>query len=34
MSGALTIGLAAALRLVLVRGGILDSVVYHLLLFA
>ncbi len=34
MSGALTIGLAAALRLVLVRGGILDSAVYHLLLFA
>lgn len=28
LSGALTIGLAAALRLVLVRGGILDSVVY------
>ena len=31
VSGALTIGLAAALRLVLVRGGILDSVVYGLL---
>ena len=31
MSGALTIGLAAAVRLVLVRGGILDSVVYGLL---
>ena len=31
MSGALTIGMAAALRLVLVRGGILDSVVYGLL---
>nr|WP_325185920.1 AbgT family transporter [uncultured Oscillibacter sp.] len=31
VSGALTIGLAAALRLVLIRGGILDSVVYGLL---
>lgn len=31
VSGALTIGLAAALRLVLVRGGILDSVVCGLL---
>lgn len=31
VSGALTIGLAAALRLVLTRGGILDSVVYGLL---
>ena len=31
MAGALTIGLAAALRLVLARGGILDSVVYGLL---
>lgn len=31
ISGALTIGLAAALRLVLTRGGILDSVVYGLL---
>lgn len=31
VSGALTIGMAAALRLVLVRGGILDSVVYGLL---
>ena len=29
--GALTIGMAAALRLALVRGGILDSVVYGLL---
>lgn len=31
VSGALTIGLAAALRLVLARGGILDSVVHGLL---
>lgn len=31
VSGGLTIGLAAALRLVLIRGGILDSVVYGLL---
>ena len=31
MAGALTIGLAATLRLVLARGGILDSVVYGLL---
>ena len=31
VSGALTIGLAAAVRLVLVRGGILDSVVHGLL---
>lgn len=31
VSGALTIGLAAALRLVLVQGGILDSMVYGLL---
>lgn len=31
VSGALIIGMAAALRLVLVRGGILDSVVYGLL---
>lgn len=32
VTGGLIIGMAAALRLVLARGGILDSVVYHLLL--
>ncbi|MCI9156838.1 MAG: YfcC family protein [Lawsonibacter sp.] len=32
VGGALTIGMAAALRLVLVQGGILDSIVYGLLL--
>ena len=32
VAGGLTIGMAAALRLVLVQGGILDSVIYSLLL--